>query len=152
MKTLRNPSDRQEILTRLAQLSPADRGEWGSMSVHQVICHLTDSYRIALGQKTAAPATGFMQHTLMKWIALRAPFKWTKGFPTLPELEQGRGGSEPIGFEADRNILFAVLSEFCEDLPQPCLPHPVMGTMTAEDWWRWGYLHADHHLRQFGRK
>ena len=25
------------------------------------------------------------------------------------------------------------------------------GKMTAGDWMRWGYLHADHHLRQFGR-
>jgi Protein of unknown function (DUF1569) len=31
------------------------------------------------------------------------------------------------------------------------LPHPIFGPMTAKDWMRWGYLHADHHLRQFGR-
>ena len=29
--------------------------------------------------------------------------------------------------------------------------HPMFGPMTAADWMRWGYLHADHHLRQFGR-
>jgi hypothetical protein len=29
--------------------------------------------------------------------------------------------------------------------------HPMFGGMTAKDWMRWGYLHADHHLRQFGR-
>ena len=29
--------------------------------------------------------------------------------------------------------------------------HPMFGPMTPEDWMRWGYLHADHHLRQFGR-
>jgi hypothetical protein len=29
--------------------------------------------------------------------------------------------------------------------------HPMFGKMSAKDWMRWGYLHADHHLRQFGR-
>jgi prephenate dehydrogenase len=29
--------------------------------------------------------------------------------------------------------------------------HPMFGPMSPEDWMRWGYLHADHHLRQFGR-
>jgi hypothetical protein len=28
--------------------------------------------------------------------------------------------------------------------------HPMFGVMTVGDWRRWGYLHADHHLRQFG--
>jgi hypothetical protein len=28
-------------------------------------------------------------------------------------------------------------------------PHPVFGPMTRVDWLRWGYLHVDHHLRQF---
>ena len=29
--------------------------------------------------------------------------------------------------------------------------HAMFGTMSPEDWMRWGYLHTDHHLRQFGR-
>jgi hypothetical protein len=28
--------------------------------------------------------------------------------------------------------------------------HPIFGPMSAAAWMRWGYLHADHHLRQFG--
>ena len=28
--------------------------------------------------------------------------------------------------------------------------HPFFGAMSVEQWMRWGYLHADHHLRQFG--
>jgi hypothetical protein len=29
--------------------------------------------------------------------------------------------------------------------------HPIFGRMTEAEWMRWGYLHTDHHLRQFGR-
>jgi hypothetical protein len=28
--------------------------------------------------------------------------------------------------------------------------HPLLGTMSNAAWLRWGYLHVDHHLRQFG--
>jgi hypothetical protein len=32
------------------------------------------------------------------------------------------------------------------DLPD----HAIFGSMSEADWMRWGYLHMDHHLRQFG--
>ena len=28
--------------------------------------------------------------------------------------------------------------------------HPIFGRMSEAEWLRWGYLHTDHHLRQFG--
>jgi hypothetical protein len=28
--------------------------------------------------------------------------------------------------------------------------HPIFGRMSDAAWLRWGYLHMDHHLRQFG--
>jgi hypothetical protein len=29
-------------------------------------------------------------------------------------------------------------------------PHPIFGPLSYPQWMRWGYLHCDHHLRQFG--
>jgi hypothetical protein len=29
-------------------------------------------------------------------------------------------------------------------------PHPVFGPLNVAAWLRWGHLHVDHHLRQFG--
>jgi len=121
------------------------------MSVHQMVCHLDDSYKVALGEKTASAATGVVQRTVLKWGALKAPMQWRRGFPTRPEIEQGKGGTIPVGFRQDLASLVSTLSRFCDGLPDPCLLHPIFGKMTTEDWMRWGYLHADHHLRQFGR-
>ena len=28
--------------------------------------------------------------------------------------------------------------------------HPIFGSLSEAAWMRWGYLHMDHHLRQFG--
>jgi hypothetical protein len=151
VKTLSNLADRQEITRRLAQVSAADTARWGSMNVNQMVCHLDDSYKVALGEKHASPATNFMQQTLIKWIALQTPMQWPKGVPTRPEIEQGKGGSTPIDFRQDITSLLLTFDRFCDALPSPCVRHPIFGEMTACNWMRWGFLHADHHLRQFGR-
>jgi hypothetical protein len=151
MKSLSNLADRQDILRRLTEVSAADKARWGSMNVNQMVCHLDDSYKVALGEKKVSPATNFIQQTLVKWVALRAPMQWPKGVPTRPEIEQGKGGSMPIDFRQDLASLLSAFERFCDGLPSPCVEHAMFGEMTSQDWMRWGYLHADHHLRQFGR-
>jgi len=150
MITLAQPAGRNEIVLRIGGVCASDKAAWGKMSVHQMICHLADAYRVPLGERTASPATGVVQRTLIKWIALWVPVQWMKGFPTRPEMEQGRGGTIPVEFEHDKAALLSLVQRFCDELPQPCAPHPVFGDMSANEWLRWGYLHADHHLRQFG--
>lgn len=150
MRTLATAADRESILQRIASLTPSDARLWGKMSVHQMICHLCDAYRLPLGEKSASPATGFLQRTAMKWIALRLPLKWPKGVATRPEVEQGVGGTPPAEFERDRAELLSLVRRFCGTAALSA-PHPFFGSMTRHEWLRWGYLHADHHLRQFGR-
>ena len=151
MSTLADPKVRAACRERIQRLDPNASAKWGRMTVHQMVCHLTDSYVYALGEKPASSNTGLFQRTLMKWVALRVPLPWPKGIATRPEMEQGKGGSAPIEFSQDRATLIATLNHFCDQLPQPVLAHPTFGPMEPADWWRWGYLHADHHLRQFGR-
>jgi len=121
------------------------------MTVGEMVCHVCDAYRIALGEKAASPATGFFQRTVMKWVALKAPLKWPKGVKTRPELEQGIGGTPPVEFGRDKAELLSIFQRFCGDGANFAPTHPFFGPMSREDWMRWGYLHADHHLRQFGR-
>ncbi len=116
-----------------------------------MVCHLCDSYRFALGEKSISMATGFLQRTLIKFLALRAPMKWPRGTPTRPEVEQGVGGTAPLEFEKDRGQLLSIIGRFCSSAIDPNIQHPFFGPMTRQNWMRWGYLHADHHLRQFGR-
>ncbi len=151
MRTLDSIAERQTIEKRISALTTSDQRVWGKMSAHQMVCHLCDSYRLALGEKSATPATGFIQLTVMKWIALRVPMKWPQGIATRPEVEQGVGGTPPIEFERDRNELIGLFTRFCDESGNILVAHPFFGAMTAWEWRRWGYLHADHHLRQFGR-
>jgi Protein of unknown function (DUF1569) len=151
MKTLRDASVQGEIRLRLESVTAEDSARWGKMSVDQMICHLRDSYWVGLGEKKVAMVATPVPRPVMKWLALRAPMQWRRGFKSAPEVAQDADGTRPVEFESDRAGLLSAVEQFCSRLSEPCVPHPFFGDMTADDWWRWGYLHTDHHLRQFGR-
>jgi Protein of unknown function (DUF1569) len=150
MKTLANARDKEEILRRLKTVRPASARRWGRMSAHQMICHLSDSFLAVTGQRHASPASGPLQRTLIKWIALYAPVNWPRGVPTRPEVDQEVGGTPPSDFAADLTQL-EMLVEFVTTRKDCFGPtHPIFGPMSEAAWMRWAYLHMDHHLRQFG--
>jgi hypothetical protein len=151
MKTLRDATVQREIRSRLENLTADDTARWGLMSVHQMVCHLRDAFLVPLGEKTTAMIEVPIPRAAMKWLALQAPMEWRHGFRTAPEVAQDVDGTPPVEFEGDRASLLVVLDQFCGQLPEPCVPHAFFGEMSPEDWLRWGYLHTDHHLRQFGR-
>lgn len=148
---MRNREVRREILVRIGRLSHSDEARWGKMTVGQMICHLTDGYRAILARRQLDRVEYGMPQLLLKWIALRLPLRWPKDVPAPWEIVAGRGGTPPAEFERDRAELVRSLQEFCErEPPRDCI-HPLFGKMSGRDWMRWAYLHADHHLRQFGR-
>ena len=151
MKTLATARDKAEILRRLRDVRPDSARRWGRMSVHQMVCHLCDSFRMATGEKPASDANRLMQRTVVKWIALYAPLRWPPGIQTTPDVDQERGGTRPVEFAADLAQVEALV-EYITASPAVCdgKRHPYFGRMSRAAWLRWGYLHTDHHLRQFG--
>jgi uncharacterized protein DUF1569 len=151
MKTLSNPADREEIIRRLRAVGPTSPNRWGRMSSHQMVCHLTDGFRMYMSLKTARPVPVPYPRILLKWAALWAPIPWPKGFKTAPELDQEAGGTRPIAFDNDLRELQNLMDRFTR---QPkdfqWQLHPHFGQMSDREWMRLAYLHVDHHLRQFG--
>lgn len=121
------------------------------MSAHQMVCHLADSFRVSLGERSVSSAINPFNRTVLKWLALYLPLPWPPGIGTRPELDQVRGcGSKPIDFERD----VAELAALVDRVAAPTMTfererHPLFGRMSRAAWLRWGYLHMDHHLRQF---
>ena len=150
MKTLARPRDKAEILRRLRTVRPEHRRRWGRMSAHQMVCHLSDALRMAIGHKAVSPATGLFQRTVLKWTCLYAPLPWPAGIATRPEIDQQHGGTRPVDFEADRAQLEALLERVTARTSFGGQAHPTFGVLSDTAWLRWGYLHLDHHLRQFG--
>ena len=150
MKTLQNPTDKQQIISRLGAVRPTSSRLWGKMSAHQMVCHLSDGFRMYMGLKPANPARLPYPRSVLKWIALWAPLPWPKGFKTVPEVDQQSGGTRPEEFDEDMRELRNLVNRFTQ---QPrdfqWQPHPHFGRMSDREWMRLAYLHMDHHLRQF---
>jgi len=150
MKTLANLQDKQALLDRLAKVRSDSQRAWGKMSAPQMICHLSDSFRSKLGEIRVQPTENPFKRTVLKWAALWVPLRWPHGFKAPPELDQEVGGTPPAEFEADKRKLTSLTEQFAG---KPAFladaRHPFFGKMSMKEWMRWGYLHVDHHLRQF---
>jgi len=152
VKSLARPRDKAELLQRLKGLGPESARRWGRMSAHQMVCHLCDAFRMGMGEKPVSEATGPLQRTFVKWVALYAPMRWPPGITTRPEIDQCAGrGTRPTDFAADVAQLEALVDQVTAPSRSFDWPHPIFGRMSEAQWLRWGYLHMDHHLRQFGR-
>jgi len=150
LKNLTNATCLDEILNRLRSVRVDSPRKWGRMNAHQMICHLNDSFAVAMGRKYASTAER-QYGPVMKWLALNMPMKWPQGVPTRPEIDQEMNGTSPKDFHADVLTVLALTQEFVST-PRSFsfAAHPIFGGMTEAEWMRWGYLHTDHHLRQFG--
>jgi hypothetical protein len=151
MKTLAHGECRAELVTRLRNMRPDCIQQWGRMTAHQMVCHLSDTFRMALGQKHVGDASSPATRTVIKWMALYVPLQWRPGIVTVPEVDQNVGGTRPGTFDADLNEAERLLTMVASRAGSATWPdHPVFGRMSEADWLRWAYLHTDHHLRQFG--
>jgi hypothetical protein len=147
-KTLANPADCEEIQRRMAALGPESPRLWGSMSIGGMLCHVDDSYRAVMGERPFSVAKLGIPPWFAKFVALHAPMQWPRNLMTSESVRQGGGGTAPMEFAQDRARLLKTFERFC-GCTQLMTVHPMFGSMKRTDWMRWGYLHADHHLRQF---
>jgi hypothetical protein len=150
MKSLRDPRCKRELLERLSRLRPDSPRRWGKMTAPQMVCHLSDSSRGVTGERPLSRAPGWIARGFLKWFALYVPVKWPRNYPTRPEMDLRLGGSPPTDFLNDVRHLQAVLDCFTRN-PRTFQRqrHPIFPDMSERDWMRRGYLHIDHHLRQF---
>jgi hypothetical protein len=153
MKTLDSQVVVAGLLQRLQSIRPDTPPQWGKMNAHQMVCHLNDSFAFAMGIKPAGEDITFLGRTLMRWVALHTSLRWPKGVQTRPEMDQvSGGGTPPVEFERDSAALAAAIQQFAgTPRSYQFVGHPIFGELTEWEWMRWGYLHTDHHLRQFGR-
>jgi hypothetical protein len=149
MRTLTNSNDLVALKQRLHTVQPGDRALWGIMSAAEMICHLRGAFHMAMGDIPSAPVAVPLPRAALKTIALWAPIPWPKNFETVPALKRGMPAMQVGLFAADKAETLAELDRFCRPT-QVRVDHAFFGTMSFGDWMRWGFLHTDHHLRQFG--
>ena len=150
MRSLKSLACQSETLRRIRRLSSRSPRRWGKMTANQMVCHLSDSYQMALGDRPAKDRSSPLTRTWVKWKFLYSPFPWPQGVQTSPRNDSLRDGTRPAVFREDLERLTRVFEGFVQAAAAGrCKRHPRFGFLTADEWLRWGYRHADHHLRQF---
>lgn len=141
----------ESAVQRLHSLQPNATRLWGKMSVGGMLCHLNDAYAGLLSLQRAGAQDSnapFAGRYLLRPFALHVPLRWPHGVPTPAEVDQLIGGTPPADFSKDRERVVGSMQQFAST-DMDGTAHPIFGPLTQWEWMRWGWLHADHHLRQF---
>jgi len=146
MKTFWDAAVRDEICQRVDRLTPDAVPQWGKFNAAQMLAHLNDAMRMALGELPVAPKATPLRRFPIKQLAVYvAP--WPKGVPTVPELiaraDSARFAEEQAAFRAIAQRLAS--KPATERWPE----HPAFGPLTHRAWGVLEFRHSDHHLRQF---
>ena len=150
-KSLDDHQARTAVLARLKSLTADSSRMWGRMSPHQAICHLSDSFRSMMGPTPLPSVSNVFTRTVLRWGALHSSLPWPNNVKTVPAVDQEIGGTKPVEFERDKRDLETLVEQFAQRTSANLQPHPIFGGLSTEEWQHWGYLHMDHHLRQFGK-
>jgi hypothetical protein len=145
-----DPRAVEELHGRLDRFRPGVPRRWGRMTAHQAIVHMTDAFKMALGERPIRDKSTRLLRTVGRWIGFHTPLPWPRGFRAPRELDQERDGSSPDRWDRDLEALHAALDRFAADADVDGRVHAVFGPLSRKEWGVWGYRHTDHHLRQFG--
>ncbi|WP_333600513.1 DUF1569 domain-containing protein [Flavobacterium sp.] len=148
MSSIYNKTDNEIIISRINKLSPESKGQWGKMTVDQMLSHCQAPMDFAFG-KTPMKAN-FLMRLLGKMIKgkMLKSKEFKKNSPTAPAFIR----TGVYDFDQTKNELIQKI-EFFSDLGQKAIKttnHPFFGEMTYDEWSQLHTMHLDHHLRQFG--
>ena len=153
MKNVLDERWRTALQARMDKLTPDAQRRWGKMTVGQMVCHVTDPLRIALGEMEAEDISTLMTRSFLRWAVL-AGLPPPKGkIATFPELDQAAGGgTPPTDLAADVATYEAILDRFCahDQQGKRFQRNPAFGALSNRSWGRLTYCHVHHHLKQFG--
>ncbi len=147
--TIDNPV-KAGLSARLDKLTPETRARWGKMNVTQMLAHMNDAFRIALGMKPAVNKSNFYTHNIMFPVAVYVLPAWPKGEATADELDQQKQGTTPRDFYTELEFLLKMMDVFNEREEIKLKPHPMFGALTKKQWRDLLVKHLNHHLKQFG--
>jgi hypothetical protein len=145
--SLADPAARDAAIARLHRFRPDAVRRWGEMESVQVMPHLADAIRRALGRIPAGP----MPRRLRAFV-LRSLFVHHLPWPKEKiKSSPGAFSTTATTWEGDQQLLIDLIQEFSATPNEGLAPyHPAFGPMTPHDWGVLMYRHVDHHLRQFG--
>jgi len=147
MKSLWEDGTRRELLARARRLTPEHRARWGKFTVDRMLAHLVDAFRMGMGEIEVRPRKIPLLGTWPFNVLFIRLVGMPKNAPTAREIVQ----RPPLTIEAELRELEAAMDRFAAQRDRKQWPvHPAFGKLSRRSWGVLGYVHTDHHLRQFG--
>ncbi len=145
MPTLLAARDRDAMVRRLRTLTPQHQRRWGKMTVDQMLCHVSDQMRVALGDLPTRPYGPFLSGQAARWYAIHTPLPWPRGkVRTSPEMLTAK----PAAWDADVRSCEELIARFGRE--RPAAVHPRFGRLSPREWSILAAKHLNHHFTQFG--
>jgi hypothetical protein len=145
IKNLFEPAVKQDIITRINQLTAQSQGKWGKMDAAQMLAHCQMPLGVAVGKHKLKG--GFFLRLIGPLFKSQLyndkPFK--QNLPTDNSFKI----ADARDFEKEKQDLVLMINDFSETTMSD-EPHPFFGKLTKEQWSRGTWKHLDHHLQQFG--
>ena len=147
MKSLWEHKTREDLLARARRLTPAHRALWGKLTVDRMLAHLVDAFRMGMGEievrQRRIPLLGRWPFNVLFIRIVGMP----RNAPTVREIIE----RPPRSIDAELRELEAAMDRFASRHERTDWPrHPAFGKLSRRWWGVLGYVHTDHHLRQFG--
>lgn len=150
IKTVGQPAVLHALVARLHALGPDSGRRWGTLTPHEMLCHLGDAAEMVLLIRPRAEAVPERVRPVIKWLAPSSPLRWPHGWATHPTHDPRAQGTQPSVFAALKRAIAGLEGIARAERGAFESAHGFFGTMSREDWQRWAYKHTEHHLRQFG--
>jgi len=145
MQMLHDPAIRTSIETRLSKLRPDAPRQWGTMTVDQMLWHLTLFLEASLGEGNLPVQKAPLPAPVMRFMLLYMP--WPKSSPT----NKGAVAKETYDFEEQRARCRTLIERFvARPIDGEWPADPTFGAGGGKFASRLQARHFDHHLRQFG--
>jgi len=149
MKTIFDKNIREQLISRIDQITIDKKANWGKMNVFQMVKHNTYWNGWILGKGNHTYKQAFMGKIFGK-IAMKRMVKdekpFDKNIPT-PDHFKPKESNGDLAFEKSKWI--NLIREY-KNYNNPKFIHGFFGRMTQEQIGILVYKHTDHHLRQFG--
>jgi len=149
MTNIFDKSDLDKALQRIESLTPETKGQWGKMTVSQMLAHCNVAYDMAYTDQYPK-ATGIKKFLLKLFVkpAVVGPKPYPKNGRTAPEFLI----TEARDFNAEKDKLVNYLKKTKElgAFHFENKESNSFGALTSQEWSVLFGKHLDHHLTQFG--